>query len=224
MSRPLQLSPDRLFPSDPGQRDIARRLYAEVASLPIISPHGHTDPSWFADNAPFGNAAELLLHPDHYLFRMLYSQGISLDALGIGNRDADPRESWRLFARNYRLFRGTPSRMWMDWVFAEVFGFDVQFSAETSDLYYDRITEALTSGERIDALQFGDAATRGRAGRRAGGEQGQRNSEQQGTHRQCHPVGREARRVTDPARRTAWTHRIHCRHGETFPEPAQRPR
>ncbi|KTE25131.1 MULTISPECIES: glucuronate isomerase [unclassified Sphingopyxis] len=145
MTRPLTLHPDRLFPSDPGQRDIARRLYAEVASLPIISPHGHTDPSWFADNAPFGNAAELLLHPDHYVFRMLYSQGISLDALGIGNRDADPRESWRLFARNYRLFRGTPSRMWMDWVFAGVFGFDVQFSAETSDLYYDRITEALAT-------------------------------------------------------------------------------
>lgn len=145
MTRPLTLHPDRLFPSHPGQRDIARRLYAEVASLPIISPHGHTDPSWFAGNAPFGNAAELLLHPDHYLFRMLYSQGISLDALGIGNRDADPRESWRLFARNYHLFRGTPSRMWMDWVFAEVFGFDVQFSAETSDLYYDRITEALAT-------------------------------------------------------------------------------
>ncbi|WP_374396859.1 glucuronate isomerase [Sphingopyxis sp.] len=145
MTRPLTLHPDRLFPSDPGQRDIARRLYAEVASLPIISPHGHTDPSWFAGNAPFGNAAELLLHPDHYLFRMLYSQGISLDALGIGNRDADPRESWRLFARNYHLFRGAPSRMWMDWVFAEVFGFDVQFSAETSDLYYDRITAALAT-------------------------------------------------------------------------------
>ena len=145
MPRPLQLSPDRLFPSDPAQRDIARRLYAEVADLPIISPHGHTDPSWFAGNAPFGNAAELLLHPDHYVFRMLYSQGVSLDALGIRNPDADPRESWRLFAQNYHLFRGTPSRMWMDWVFAEVFGFNVQFSAETSDLYYDRITEALTT-------------------------------------------------------------------------------
>ncbi|SEH16464.1 glucuronate isomerase [Sphingopyxis sp. YR583] len=143
MSRPLVLSPDRLFPSDPAQRDIARRLYKDVAGLPIISPHGHTDPSWFAGNAPFGNATEMLLHPDHYVFRMLYSQGVSLGALGIRNRDADPRESWRLFAQNYHLFRGTPSRMWMDWVFAEAFGFDVQFSAETSDLYYDRITEAL---------------------------------------------------------------------------------
>src|SRR3546814_12908165 len=93
MPRPLLLSPDRLFPSDPAQRDIARRLYKEVAGLPIVSPHGHTDPGWFAGNAPFGNAAELLLHPDHYIFRMLYSQGISLDALGIRNRAADPRES-----------------------------------------------------------------------------------------------------------------------------------
>ena len=145
MSRPLQLSPDRLFPSDPVQRDIARRLYKEVAGLPIISPHGHTDPRWFAGNAPFGNATEMLLHPDHYVFRMLYSQGIPLDALGIRNPQADPRESWRLFAKNYHLFRGTPSRMWMDWVFAEAFGFDVQFSTETSDLYYDRITDALAT-------------------------------------------------------------------------------
>lgn len=145
MTRPLSLHPDRLFPSDPTQRDIARRLYAEVAALPIISPHGHTDPSWFAGNAPFGNAAELLLHPDHYVFRMLYSQGIPLDALGIRNKAADPRESWRLFAQNYRLFRGTPSRMWMDWVFAEAFGIDVQFEAATSDLYYDLITEKLAT-------------------------------------------------------------------------------
>ncbi len=145
MTRPLALHPDRLFPSDPAQRAIARRLYAEIADLPIISPHGHTDPSWFAADAPFGNAAELLLHPDHYVFRMLYSQGVSLDALGIRNPDADPRTSWRLFAQNYHLFRGTPSRMWMDWVFAEAFGIDVQFEAATSDLYYDRITEALAT-------------------------------------------------------------------------------
>ena len=149
MPRPLVLSPDRLFPSDPAQRGIARRLYKEVMDLPIISPHGHTDPGWFAGNQSFGNAAELLLHPDHYVFRMLYSQGISLDALGIRNPDADPRESWRIFAQSYHLFLGTPSRMWMDWVFAEAFGFDVQFSGETSDLYYDRITEAL----RTDAFR-----------------------------------------------------------------------
>jgi glucuronate isomerase len=145
MTRPLILHTDRLFPVDPDARAITRRLYKHVADLPIISPHGHTDPEWWATNAPFGNAAELLLHPDHYVFRMLYSQGISLDALGIRNRDADPRESWRLFARNYALFRGTPSRMWMDWVFSTAFGIEIQLSAETADHYFDHITQALTT-------------------------------------------------------------------------------
>ena len=147
MIRPLALDPDRLFPSDADTRGIARRLYADVAQLPIISPHGHTDPEWWATDTNFGNAAELLLHPDHYVFRMLYSQGVALETLGIGNPDADPRESWRLFAERYHLFRGTPSRMWLDWVFAESFGLDVQFSAQTSDHYYDVITGALATEE-----------------------------------------------------------------------------
>ena len=149
----LRLHPDRLFPANTNIRGIARRLHAEVSALPIISPHGHTDPAWWAYDAPFGNAAELLLHPDHYIFRMLYSQGISLDALGIGNPDANPRESWRLFASHYHLFRGTPSRMWLDWVFAEGFGIDVRLNAQTSDLYYDSITEKLkTAAFRPRAL------------------------------------------------------------------------
>ena len=130
MHKQLTLHPDRLFPADTEKRTIARRLYGEVAALPIISPHGHTDPEWWATDAPFGNAAELLLHPDHYVFRMLYSQGVSFEALGIGNPDADPRESWRLFASRYRLFRGTPSRMWLDWVFAESFGIEVLLSGQ----------------------------------------------------------------------------------------------
>ena len=115
MPHPLTLHPDRLLPADQATREIARELYGSVRDLPIVSPHGHTDPSWFAENASFGNAAELLLHPDHYVFRMLYSQGVSLDALGIGKAGADPRASWRLFAERYHLFRGTPSRMWLDW-------------------------------------------------------------------------------------------------------------
>jgi glucuronate isomerase len=137
--------PDRLFPSDQEIRRIARRLYDIIEKLPIISPHGHTDPEWWATDAPFGNAAELLLHPDHYVFRMLYSQGVSLEALGIGNPSADPRASWRLFAERYHLFRGTPSQMWLDWVFAESFGIDVHLSAETSDFYFDHITAALAT-------------------------------------------------------------------------------
>ena len=145
MSRPLVLHPDRLFPADPGVRSIARRLFGAVERLPIISPHGHTDPQWWASDAPFGNAAELLLHPDHYVLRMLYSQGIALEALGIGNPAADPRESWRLFASNYHLFRGTPSRMWLDWVFSASFGIAVQLAAETSDHYFDTITAKLAT-------------------------------------------------------------------------------
>ena len=148
--RPLHLHEDRLFSSDPTQRTIARRLYAEVAALPIVSPHGHTDPAWFAGNAPFANATELLLVPDHYVFRMLYSQGIDLDALGIPRADGsragvDPRAAWGVFARNFHLFRGTPSSLWLNHVFHEVFGLRLRLDATTADLYYDTITEALAT-------------------------------------------------------------------------------
>ena len=143
MTRPLTVHEDRLFPADPGIRALAQQLYGEVADLPIISPHGHTDPAWFATDAPFGNATELLLHPDHYLFRMLYSQGFALESLGIGGAGTDPRAAWRLLAENYDLFRATPSRMWLDWVFAKVFGLTVRLDGQTADLYYDTITQAL---------------------------------------------------------------------------------
>src|SRR5690606_37130720 len=142
--RKLELHPDRLFPADPGVRAIARELYAEVAGLPIVSPHGHTDPAWFAEDEPFSNAAALLLQPDHYLLRMLYSQGVPLEAL-IG--EADPRAAWRLFAERYHLFHGAPSRIWLDWVFAEAFRIDVRLQAETADLYFDTITDALQRPE-----------------------------------------------------------------------------
>ena len=149
MTRPLDLHPDRLFPADPTTRNIARALYAEIADLPIVSPHGHTDPTWFADNHNWTDATSLLLAPDHYLFRMLYSQGIDLDALMIPRSDgkpvADPRSAWRMLAEHYPLFRGTPSRMWLDHVFAEVFGFDVAFEPATADLYFDTIGEKLAT-------------------------------------------------------------------------------
>jgi glucuronate isomerase len=148
MARPLDLHPDRLFPADPDTRAVARRLYAEIKGLPIVSPHGHTDPSWFALNEPWKNPAELLITPDHYVFRMLYSQGVALEDLGVPRADGgpvetDPRAIWRRFAERYHLFRGTPSRLWHDWVYAEVFGLDVRLSAETADHYYDVIDAAL---------------------------------------------------------------------------------
>ncbi len=91
--KPLVLDQDRLFPANPTVRAIARRLYAGIKDLPIVSPHGHTDPSWFASNANFDNATSLLLLPDHYVFRMLYSQGISLESLGIRTKDGTPVET-----------------------------------------------------------------------------------------------------------------------------------
>src|SRR3954466_11026704 len=104
MPRPLSLHEDRLFPAEPSVRAIARRLYGEVKALPIISPHGHTDPEWFATDAPFADATSLLLAPDHYLYRMLYSQGLPMEALGVPSRKgaspADPRAAWRLLADN----------------------------------------------------------------------------------------------------------------------------
>lgn len=148
MRQPLRLDPDRLFPSETGLRSLARDLYESVRNLPIISPHGHTDPAWFAYNQPFTDPAALLIVPDHYVFRMLYSQGVPLEDLGIATADGtptehDPRKIWDRFAGNYHLFRGTPSRLWLDWVFAEIFGIEVVLEAATADHYYDTIAGAL---------------------------------------------------------------------------------
>ncbi|WP_203310873.1 MULTISPECIES: glucuronate isomerase [Sphingomonas] len=149
MPRALRLDPDRLFPADADTRAIARALYADIAGLPIVSPHGHTDPRWFAEDAAWSNATELLLAPDHYIFRMLYSQGVDLDALAIPHRAGvpatDPRAAWRLFASHYHLFRGTPSRLWLDHVFADVFGLDQMLEAGTADHYYDAIGDRLAT-------------------------------------------------------------------------------
>jgi glucuronate isomerase len=157
MPRSLALHPDRLLPADPGVRAVARSLYAHVRDLPIISPHGHTDPAWFAQDLPFGDAVDLLLAPDHYLYRMLHSQGVSLDKLGVRSRrgapEFEPREAWREFASRYALFRGTPSAIWLDQVFAEVFGLTVRLEADTADAYFDAIGAALQSpGFRPRAL------------------------------------------------------------------------
>jgi len=149
MPRPLNFHEDRLFPADATTRSYARGLYGLVKDLPIISPHGHTDPAWFATNEPFQDATDLLLAPDHYLFRMLYSQGIALDALKVRSKAGvpatDPRAAWRLLAQNFHLFRGTPSWIWLNHVFSKVFGFTEVFDATTADDYFDRINEALAT-------------------------------------------------------------------------------
>jgi glucuronate isomerase len=143
---------DRLLSADPSTRSVARRLYEHVRDLPIVSPHGHTDPRWYAENQPFPDPASLFVVPDHYIFRMLYSQGVPLEELGIRRRDggsveADPRAIWRRFAEHYFLFRGTPTRSWLDHAFATLFGMDQRLGPDTADLYYDAIADALARPE-----------------------------------------------------------------------------
>ena len=152
------LDKNRLFPAESASRAIAVKLYETVRDLPIISPHGHTDPQWFADNQPFPNPTALFIQPDHYIFRMLYSQGISMESLGVpqvdGKQSADPREVWRIFARNYYLFRGTPTRLWIDFAFAEQFGLKERLSAENADEYYDTIDKKLRTPEFLPRALF----------------------------------------------------------------------
>jgi glucuronate isomerase len=142
------LDPNRLFPAESDARSISARLYETVRDLPILSPHGHTDPRWFAENEAFANPTALFIQPDHYIFRMLYSQGISLESLGIPPLDGtatpvDPKEVWRIFAKNYYLFRGTPSRLWLDYSFENQFGLTKRLSPENADEYYDIIAQKL---------------------------------------------------------------------------------
>lgn len=146
------LHEDRLFPIEPTARGLARTLYEGVRDLPIVSPHGHTDPRWYAENEPFPDPAQLFVTPDHYVFRMLCSQGIPLTALGVprvdgGPTETDGRKIWKLFAENFHLFRGTPSRLWIEQAFADVFGLTKRFSAETADEFYDHIADCLAKPE-----------------------------------------------------------------------------
>jgi glucuronate isomerase len=144
----MLLHEDRLFPSEESARKIARSLYSKVHDLPIISPHGHTQARWFANNEPFPDPATLFVQPDHYVFRMLYSQGVSMDDLGIGQPVVkEPRKVWRIFARNYYLFRGTPTRIWLDYAFEKQFGITERLSEQTADLYYDAIDAKLRTPE-----------------------------------------------------------------------------
>jgi glucuronate isomerase len=149
------LHEDRLFPPDKGTRAIARRLYDRICGLPIVSPHGHTQASWFARNEPFVDPVALLVQPDHYIFRMLYSQGVSLEQLEIGKAQiAEPRKVWQIFASNYHLFRGTPTRLWLDFAFQESFGLTKRLSSSTADEYYDAIEAKLAKPEFLPPVAF----------------------------------------------------------------------
>ena len=167
------MDPDRLFPADPGTRAIARELYAQVRDLPLVSPHGHVDPRVLADDAPLPDPAALFVAPDHYLTRMLYSQGVPLRNLGVPDREGNvhvaPREAWRTFCANWYLFRGTPSRLWLEQSLAEIFGVTTPLGAESADAVFDELTDILAKPEfrprallkrfGLEVLATTDAAT-----------------------------------------------------------------
>jgi glucuronate isomerase len=143
---------DLLFPAEPTQRGIARELYALAKNQPIISPHGHIDPAILADDAPFPDPAQLIICPDHYVTRMLLSQGVSPASLGVPTRTGEPYETdgrtiWRRFAEHWYLFRGTPSRLWLEETFANVFGVTTRFGPDTADEVYDAIAAKLAEPE-----------------------------------------------------------------------------
>jgi len=145
LCKPLQpvLHPDRFLPADPGVRHIARSLYERTRDLPIVSPHGHCDPSVLADDAAIADPALELVTQDHYLLRMAYSQGVPLEALGVRGDGVDGREVWRTLAEHYRLFLGTPSKLWLDHTLGEVFGIEARLGPDSADEIYDELCARL---------------------------------------------------------------------------------
>jgi glucuronate isomerase len=175
MDAKWQLDPDRFFDPDPAQRSVARELYGLVADLPIVSPHGHVDPRLFVnEDATFGTPADLFIIPDHYVFRILYSQGIPMEDMGVPRADGGPverdhRKIWQIFAEHFYLLRGTPSGIWLAHALIDVFGVEKKLSGETAQAIYDQIAEKLASPEfrpralferfNIEVLSTTDAAT-----------------------------------------------------------------
>lgn len=173
-ARELTLHPDRYFDPEPAVRRIAREVYEGIRDLPLISPHGHVDPAILAEDRPFPEPTGLLITPDHYVTRMLYSRGVGLEELGVPARDgttegADPRRAWQIFAEHFHLFRGTPTGAWLRHELYEVFGVRTRLTGETGQRIYDEVLEKLTSPEfrpralfdrfNIEVLATTDAAT-----------------------------------------------------------------
>lgn len=145
---PLQLDPDRLLPTDPARRDIARRLHQQVAGLPIISPHGHVPAAWLAQDTPFDDPTSLLITPDHYVTRLLHSAGVDLAVLGVGQGPLTPeasRAAFRALCENWSVYRGTPVKYWLQMQFVDLFGVDVRPSAQTADAIYDQVAATLAT-------------------------------------------------------------------------------
>jgi glucuronate isomerase len=159
MKRESSWNADRYFSSSLEERALARQLYESVKNLPLVSPHGHVDPRLLAENKPFPDPTELLVIPDHYLFRMLYSQGIDMTAVGVQRRDGgfteqDHRKIWQIVADNFYLFRGTPTGMWLKHEMHDVLGIKKRLTSETAMEIYDEIAENLAKPENLPRALF----------------------------------------------------------------------
>ena len=157
------------------QAALAYDIYQPAATLPLICPHGHVEPAVFGDpQHVLGSPAELFIIPDHYVVRMLYSQGVPMDDLGLrrldgGASERDHRAIWRRFAERFHLFRATPSGIWIGDELHDIFGIDTPLSAQTADVIYDAIEAQLRKPDfrpralyqrfNIEALSTTDAAT-----------------------------------------------------------------
>ena len=169
---------DRFFSGSGTQRSVARTLFESVADLPLICPHGHVDPMLFADASyHFSSPAEFFLIPDHYVFRMLYSQGVTLEAQGVPMNEgedasaveSDHRKIWQTFAENYHLFQGTPTGLWLRDELHDLFGITEKLTSANAQAIYDRISERLAAPDftprklyeqfQVEVLTTTDAAT-----------------------------------------------------------------
>jgi glucuronate isomerase len=167
---------DRYFDPDPTVRRHARAIYESTQGLPIVSPHGHVDAAVLATDDPFPDPTSLIITPDHYILRLLYSQGVPMESLGVApidgqppNAEPNPVTVWETFARHYHIFRGTPTHAWLEYQFHDLFGVDRELNADSALYVYEAIAERLRSPEfrpralfkrfKVEVLATTDAAT-----------------------------------------------------------------
>ncbi len=138
------LRPDRYIEA-PG---LGLELYREVAGLPLVSPHGHIDAHLLADpGARLDPPGRLFVTADHYVVRMLYSQGVPLEQCGLGPDGADDRTVWQTLADRVRLFALTPTGLWLRETLANLFGIERPLDSDSAQGIYDLVEAQLATPE-----------------------------------------------------------------------------
>lgn len=139
---------------------LARELYQQMSAFPILAPHGHVNPALLAENLPFPDPVALLITPDHYITRMLASQGFGYEELDIPTQPGgvqlgiNPENIWNILAANWRAFAGTPSRIWFEEILTEIFHIEIPFNPETAEKIYYQVSEVLGESEFLPQNLF----------------------------------------------------------------------